>query len=316
MNEEIFHPINAVARRTGLSAHLIRLWERRYQAVTPSRTPTNRRLYTEADIARLSLLHRAVQDGYPIGHVARLSTEAVHDLLVSTPAPLSSPVEARPRRGTISPEDLVEEGVEAVLDLNEEALDSALERASVSHSLPVLLEKVVAPLMERIGDAWLEGHLRVHHEHLASAAIRSFLSRLRLYAAAPSTAPLLISTTPSGQLHEMGALFVALTAATDGWRTMYLGPNLPAEEIAAAARSTDARIVALSLVYPPDNSETRNELLRLRRYLPEETALIVGGRAVDSYGPLWREVRAVHLNTLPEYRRHLEGLRLRPQTPA
>ena len=69
-----------VARRTGLSAHVIRIWEKRYGAVKPERTPTNRRVYSEDQIERLDLLCRVTQAGHSIGHVAKLPTESLRKL--------------------------------------------------------------------------------------------------------------------------------------------------------------------------------------------------------------------------------------------
>ena len=72
--------IKVVARRTGLSAHVIRIWEKRYGAVEPERTDTNRRLYSDEQIERLSLLRDITQAGHSIGHVAKLPTEKLRQL--------------------------------------------------------------------------------------------------------------------------------------------------------------------------------------------------------------------------------------------
>ena len=73
MQEEPMHPMKVVSLRTGLSPHVIRIWERRYKAVVPDRSSTNRRLYSEDDIERLSLLRRATNAGYAIGQIAGLA---------------------------------------------------------------------------------------------------------------------------------------------------------------------------------------------------------------------------------------------------
>src|SRR6188508_833412 len=83
------HPIRVVTRRTGLSPHVLRMWERRYGAVRPSRTRTGRRFYNDADLARLHLLKRATQSGRSIGQIAALSNRQIAALLQedTTPAP-------------------------------------------------------------------------------------------------------------------------------------------------------------------------------------------------------------------------------------
>src|SRR4051794_32783934 len=75
------HPIAVVAERTGLSQDVLRVWERRYGAVHPVRSPSGQRLYRDADVERLRLLNAATQAGRSIRHVAALSTEAISQLV-------------------------------------------------------------------------------------------------------------------------------------------------------------------------------------------------------------------------------------------
>jgi hypothetical protein len=77
----ILHPIQIVTRRTGLSADVLRVWEKRYGVVTPLRSTSGRRLYSDADIERLRLLVQATGRGRAIGQVAALSTPALVALL-------------------------------------------------------------------------------------------------------------------------------------------------------------------------------------------------------------------------------------------
>ena len=85
------HPINAVVRRTGLSAYVIRIWEKRYGAVEPERTATNRRLYSDEQIERLALLREITQAGQSIGYVAKLPTEQLKQIAAASSASETSP---------------------------------------------------------------------------------------------------------------------------------------------------------------------------------------------------------------------------------
>ncbi len=71
---DAYNSIKTASLRTGLSAHVIRMWERRYRAVEPSRTRTRRRLYSDEEIERLSVLRDLTKAGHSIGNVARLPT--------------------------------------------------------------------------------------------------------------------------------------------------------------------------------------------------------------------------------------------------
>jgi methylmalonyl-CoA mutase cobalamin-binding subunit len=172
-----------------------------------------------------------------------------------------------------------------------------------------LLERVIAPLAVSIGNLWRDGSIMAAHEHFASSVIRSFLTRNSKPYALNGNAPVLVVATPSGQLHELGAVMVAAGANDLGWRVVYVGASLPAAEIAGAAVQHRARAVALSIVYPDDDPNLTGELENLRRYLPEEIRIIVGGRASLSYAPALEKIHALRAKELSDLYVHLEEIR-------
>ncbi len=304
------HPIKVVVRRTGLSAHVIRVWEKRYQAVVPARTETNRRLYSDEDIARLQWLQQAVQDGQSIGRIAHLSTPELVNLV--RPEQATVPLAQRPSDGGGAEKktgEFLEQALVAVQELDAISLENQLVRASIALSQRHLLEAVVQPLMERIGQMWQEGTLRVADEHMASAVVRSFIGNLRASFQVSVAAPHVVATTPAGQLHEMGALLATVMATSEGWNATFLGPNLPAEEIARAAAQKDAKAVLLSIIYPGDDPHLGGELLKLRRLLGDDIALLAGGRAAPHYQRFLAQARAILLADLSELRDSLNSLR-------
>jgi MerR family transcriptional regulator, light-induced transcriptional regulator len=313
------HPIGVVARRTGLKPDLIRAWERRYGAVAPGRTDTRRRFYSDEDVERLLLLRRVVSTGRGISQVAGLSNEELQALVEAEPAP--PPAQTPPRQpappSITGDLDELTEGylarcLSAAQRLDVRDLEIQLDRASVAFSRTSLLERLLVPLMQRIGELWHQGTLRPIHEHMASSVVRSFLGGMHGAYNAEAAAPHVVVTTPARQHHELGALLAAATAAGEGWQVTYLGPELPPEEIAAAALQKDARAVALSITYPPDDPLLMDELRRLRRLLDSRTALIVGGRSSQAYSQVLQEIGAHHIGDLADFRRELQGLRSRP----
>jgi DNA-binding transcriptional MerR regulator/methylmalonyl-CoA mutase cobalamin-binding subunit len=306
---ERLHPIQVVARRTGLSADLIRVWERRYDAIRPRRTETNRRLYTDDDVHRLLLLRRATRGGRRIGDVAKLTREEL-ERLVSEDETAAAGVSPPPAAGTrgASLDAVVESCIESAEAMDSERLERVLAAAAIEHSTPDILEKLIRPLMIRVGERWRDGSLRVCQEHLTSAIVRSFLHTKNGHHASSDVRPGVVVTTPVGQLHELGALMVAVTASLDGWHATYLGPNLPAEEIAAAALQLGSKAVALSLLYPADDPGVDAELRRIRSMLPE-TTLIVGGAAADGYAGTLEEIGALRAGDLASLRETLDSVR-------
>lgn len=300
------HPIKVVARRTGLSPDLIRAWERRYEAIEPQRSDTKRRLYTDADVEKLRLLRRATLAGRRIGDVASLSTKALAELVgadESAVAQAPAPGPTRPTRG--SAREHFEACLMAVEQLNAPALESALAAAAVALSTPLVIDEVIVPLLEHIGEQCHQGVIRIANEHMASATIRTFLGSLVMSANMADTGPGMVVTTPAGQWHELGALMVAITASAAGWRTIYLGPNIPAEEIAFAATQNEVAIVALSVGCLTDERKLTAELRKLRRYLPEDVQMWVGGSGTRNYQEILTSIGGTWIDSLEGLRREL-----------
>jgi len=288
--------MRVVTRRTGLSADLLRAWEKRYEVVVPGRSESGRRIYSDADIERLRLLYRATLAGRSIGQLAGLPATELETLVrqdalaertkddgASAPRARATREAASPGPTVSTATDYVRECLDAIERLDASALESLLRRAVVALPVDVLLDGLVAPVLERVGTYWRDGTFRPVHGHLASAVLRRVLDRVTETATSPSATPSLVVATPAGQLHEFGALLAAATAAADGWSVTYLGPDLPAEDIAEAAARTRARAVALSIVYPPGDPAVKHELRRLAALLPKGVSLLVGGAAAAAY---------------------------------
>ena len=301
---EVQHSIKFAAQKTGLSPHVIRVWEKRYDAVSPDRTDTNRRRYSDAEIERLSLLRTATLAGHSIGNVAQLPTEKLRELAANAPSPQNS---LTPEAGLATA--LISNAVSAVLEHDSTKLEDILTRAAVQLGNHGLLERIIAPLAHRIGDLWQNGSITAAHEHFASAVIRNFLIRhSKPYAMSGST-PTLVVATPAGQLHELGAVMVAAAANDMGWRVIYLGTSLPALEIAGAVVRNQARALALSIVFPGDDPNLPGELETLRKNLPAEVRLLAGGRSAESYAETLGKCGFVRNQNLSEFYAVLEDMR-------
>ena len=235
------HSIKMTARRTGLTPHVIRIWEKRYGAVQPTRTGTNRRLYSEAEIERLNLLRLATHVGHNISMVARLPIEKLRALAAHVAEVPPNGTQPRPFSAADHAEQFIEEGISHVKELDAGALDETLGRSALAFGLQGMLLSVVGPLAQRIGVLWREGAITAAQEHFACARIRAFLSvAARPFVVADSSASMVVAT-PSGQLHDLGASIVAAAVTNLGWRVTYLGASLPASEVAGSAIQTRAR---------------------------------------------------------------------------
>ena len=290
------HSIAVVARRTGLSQLVLRAWERRYGVVLPGRTETGRRRYSELDIERLSLLRVLTAADHRIGEVANQPLVELR-ALVEALGPGAMPAAGRsageerpdrtgrplPERAVLSPDMLLEQALVAVAALDASGLENVLSQATLHLSRPVLRQELLAPLLTRVGELWRQGTLRIAHEHMASTIVHSFLAAANASQVPDSGAPLLVVATPLRNRHELGALMAASLGLEAGWAVLYLGADLPAEEIAAAAAQRQARAVFVSLIYPAGDAVVAGQLETLRRLLAPEVGLLVGGAAASSY---------------------------------
>jgi DNA-binding transcriptional MerR regulator len=304
------HPIQVVVRETGLSAHVLRVWEKRYRAVVPQRTVTQRRLYTDSDVHRLKLLRQATLLGHPIGSIANLADEALQTLVkaAAARAPIPSP-QPSGEEAPAPDSPILLDCIEAIKAFDADALNALLERTAVQTGHTALMRQVLAPLVQRLGDLWSRGILRMAHEHFATVVIRNFLlNPARQYTGVNATATLVVST-PQGQLHELGAVMATALASEQGWHAVYLGPSLPAAEIAGIASQSRARAVALSIVYPDDDPNVEHELHDLRRFLPGNIAIIAGGRAVEHYQTALDAIGAIIVKDLAQLQVELAKIR-------
>ena len=270
------HPIAVAAERTGLTQDVLRVWERRYKAVQPAREKGGRRLYTNADIDRLILLNAAAEAGRSIGQIAGLSDKALArmveedtDSRISRAAVAETPA--------VDTQDLVATALALTRSLSSAPLDAHLRRAAARLGVTAFVERVAAPLLQAVGDEWHAGRLTPSQEHLASSIVHDILiATMRGFARSPDS-PRVLVATPAGERHAIGAALAGAFAAVEGWNVIYLGTDLPASEIAAAAVTADVSLVAVSVVHVDDRERVLGEVRSLRGRLPDAIAMTAGG---------------------------------------
>ena len=269
------HPIAVVAERTGLTQDVLRVWERRYGAVQPERGAGGQRRYTDADIERLALLHAATRAGRSIGQVAGLPTDALTALVDEDVAARAR--QSPPATAASAATEAVAASLALARALDGARLDEALRRTAARLGVSAFLESVAAPLLRQVGDEWHAGRMTPAQEHLVSSALHDIIVETMRSFSKANGAPRVLVATAAGDRHAVGAALVGAAAAVEGWNVLYLGADLPAAEIADAARTAAVRVVALSLVYVDDRARVLGELRAIRSRLPREVTLIAGG---------------------------------------
>lgn len=270
-------PLRTVSQLTGLSPDLLRAWERRYQVVSPRRGPRGARLYTREQVDHLRLLAEVVATGRSIGDVAKLDREALQRIAGEAAA---REQRSRAERPEVSA-DVVTAALDSIEAFDPDALQRVLSDALLALGAMGFVQRVAAPLLVEVGDRWSRGELTVADEHLTSGVLRNLLSSL-LHTRGRGHGVRLLMSTPAGERHELGTLITSLVAADAGLDVVYLGPDMPALEIADAADRCDAKVVALGVVLADNRENATAEVRALAAKLPITTELWLGGPEAEA----------------------------------
>ncbi len=254
-----FH-IRDLEQFTGVKAHTIRVWERRYGLLRPDRTDTNIRTYDIDELKTILNVAFLNQRGHKISKIAAMAVEererAVRDAAMQES----------------SAEGILNTLVMAMLAFDEELFERTCDEHARAHGFRSLVEGVLVKLLERIGVLWQSSAICPAQEHFVSNLVRQ---RLIVAAASlPKVAaggPLNVLFLPEDEIHELGLLYVHYLLRAQGQRTVYLGQSVPRGDLmqVTSLYGGPIRFITLLVVRPaPD--EALDYLRALRRDMPEE----------------------------------------------
>lgn len=264
------YSMQVVTRMTGLSADTIRKWESRHQAIHPDRSEGNTRRFSRGDVHRLNLLRELTEKGHRIGDLSELDDTQLQDMIREREA-LHAPL---PRSMTPG-EALRLEYIEAVRDYDSRRSRDVLSRAVASLDFEQLAHRFLLPVLRETGDRWQNGQMSVGQEHFLTSQLRGLLTTVLAMTPVSRKGRKVVISTPSGHQHEMGAMVAAVLVASHGFEPIYLGPDLPAEDMIQAVREAGAEILMLSVIRDVDASE-RRRLAQTLRTLSRQVTTWVG----------------------------------------
>lgn len=148
---------------------------------------------------------------------------------------------------------------------------------------------LVTDAMRRLGVRWENGELAIYQERRACGICSSLMQELRRSIATPEGAPIAIGGAASGDLYQLPTQMIELALCEMGWKATSLGCNLPIESFTEAIREYKPQLLWLSLSDVPDRERLVVDFNQMVDHLPEETVVIIGGRAAtDSLRPRLR----------------------------
>ena len=237
--------IGALARRVGVSEHVLRAWERRYGVLRPVRTPGGFRLYSEADVTRIQRMQAHLAAGLSAAEAARaaLDQENPQPAAAQAPAPVL-------REAAEAPHGLAEARQELTRTLDEfdeSTAQALLDRLFADFTIETVLRDVVLPYLGHLGERWQQGAATIAQEHFASNLIRGRLAGLAR-GWGHGLGPRAILACAPGELHDLALLAFGIVLHQGGWRIDYLGTDTPIADIIrlTATRSPDLVVIVAS----------------------------------------------------------------------
>lgn len=269
--------IAAVERDTGLSKDVLRVWERRYGFPVPERDANGERSYPAEQVERLRLIKRLMDLGHRPGKL--LATPA--DELLSL-APRRSPTHLDSPSGAADLDELL-----ALIKQHDgAAFHQALQQRLARQGLQAFVQDTIAPLTQRIGEAWEDGSIEVFEEHLFTELTKRLLRQAIATLPGGSSGPRILLTSVPDEPHVLGLLMVETLLTLEGAECIPLGTQMPLLEIGRAAEAHRADIVALSFSLAFPQRQIPGLLQQLRMVLPASIRLWAGGGGVQRLAPI------------------------------
>lgn len=237
------YTIKNVSSMTGIRPVTLRAWERRYEALSPSRSGNRYRLYSDRDVAVLRWLNSRLQSGVSIStavkELRQMTDQGQWPEAVAGGQPLSG-------RQAATPAQIFGQLYQALLHYDEIESENLLRQSLASFDLMTIMQEVLTPCLVQIGEAWYRGEIGITVEHYASAFLRGkLLALLQAYPYRRNAPYIMLGGAPDEQ-HEIGALMIAVLLRSQGYRVEFLGPDLLLEDLAEHARYEKPQMVILT----------------------------------------------------------------------
>ena len=206
--------IGALAERTGVSTHLLRVWEERYGLLTPERSPSGYRIYGPDDERRVREMVALRDRGMAAGDAAAM-------VLAAVPGP-----------GSVTLDDLLPALGEAIAAFDEPRTHAVIDRALAGNDAIEVVDRLFFACLRRLGDEWESGEITVAQEHFGSGLIRGRMLALAPHGGtAGEDTPVAVLACPTHERHDIGLLALGLALRHEGWSVTFLGADTPVPDV-------------------------------------------------------------------------------------
>jgi MerR family transcriptional regulator, light-induced transcriptional regulator len=260
------YSIKDLEKLSGIKAHTIRVWERRYKILKQHRTETNRRRYGDSELRRIiniSILHR---NGFKISKIATLSGSEIEEKVSFLSI------------DTNHSDTQIDSMIMAMIDHSEKAVNELLIRSIMNKGIEGTFTDIVFPFLKRIGMMWQTGSADIGSEHFITGIFRQ-----RIISSIDSLANIskpgskkVILFLPEKELHELGLLFFTYIIRKCGHETLYLGQSTPLWAVVTVNNKWNADIIVTGLMSGLPHINPAEFLNQLADSFPNQKVLVAG----------------------------------------
>ena len=294
------HRIHRVAKLTGLSKDVIRVWERRFGILKPTRGANRYRNYSDEDVALLRFLKEQLDAGGSIGELAKLGREELLGRARAS-APRASFVDntfsrlLRELLSTLNPFDRV---------IFEKRLNGAVAVVPFEEAL----HGILLPLQEQVGQLWHENHIDVAIEHYVTKHIQQkIFSAMNQLPVAEFGAKVVVACPP-GEEHDIAALTVAYRCRVRGCRVYYLGANVPVASLANLCGKVEPDLTIISFPLALSDDKVTELVQALADEVSPVSNLAVGGHGAIAMRDIFLKYNITVLEEFAELDHRLDRL--------
>lgn len=263
------YSIKDLERITGIKAHTIRIWEKRYDLISPRRTDSNIRLYCDEDVKKLLNVSILLRHGIKISRLASFSTQDLSRKILE--------VNALPN----GHDSQIETLVVAMVDLDEAKFEKNLSQSILRTGFENTLFEVIYPFFERVGVLWQAGSINPAQEHFITNLIKQkiYVAIDGLPVSTSQERKTVVMFLPDWELHELGMLVFNYFLKKAGLKVIYLGQKVPEQDLKAVCELARPEYLFTSFSSPVEKEVLHEYVRRLSTEFSSMILYIAGYHA-------------------------------------
>ena len=264
------YTIRELENLSGIKAHTIRIWEKRFGLIAPQRTSTNIRTYCDSELKTLLNISILNRHGLKISKIAQLS-----------PDEIVLKVNQFTHEVTNS-ESQIESLTVAMIDVDEYRFEQVLSRAIIQFGFEKAVTKVLYPFFVKIGLMWQTGAVNPAQEHFITNLVKQkfFAAIDGLISSEKEGSKKFIFFLPEGELHEIGLLFLCYLAKKRGFRTIYLGQSVPLADMAELVKKRQVDYLVTAMITTFNGQDLSHMVRSLSELFSDKTIFLSGSRSL------------------------------------